>query len=795
MGYFFLISIFLAQFALAANPDCPSVIARLGAHYDAENQMLNIALYSENATRIETLLYKKAKFDREVHSFTLKQNEQNPHIWEGSISAGALKKFDLMSQANMGKLLDNPIFYGFRVWGPNWEYTPEWQPGTTHGFKSDVDMHGNRFNPNKLVYDPRALEISHDPVNPEWKDETVYFSGEEHRHRDSAPYAPKGIVLNDLSYLKAKKTFIERPLKDEIIYEAHLRGFTKNDPSIPLEERGTFKGAARKAKYLKELGITAIEFLPIQEFQNENNSEYSTTGNNYWGYMTNGYFAPERRYATKKAQETHGGVTQELKEMIDAFHAEGIKVYLDVVYNHTGEGGEWGEGGKNSKIWSMRGIDNSTYYQVAEDGRYHKDNSGCGANLNCAVNPVRDLIIDSLKHFRDLGVDGFRFDLAPILGNKVKRGNSFEYDKMPGENPLNRAVIELPARPYFGGYGVDLIAEPWAIGDGTYQLGNFPYHEELMAGWAEWNARFRDKLRESLNKYGQGHPSLNDLIDIMGGTPSIFDKWGRKPGHSINFADAHDGFTLKDIFSFDHKNNMQEAPYGPSDGGEDHNISWSQRVDGESPESTAARQRQSARTAFALMLFSQGTPMMVAGDEFHRTQQGNNNMWNVDSTGSWVDWSLLEKNSQTFRFSQNVIQLRKMHPSFRQAGFINPEKKTQDQKNNASYYRNDGQIADKEYLQSPNNHFVGTRLDAKAVGEPIQSIYLGVNKGAEPQTILLPTPAPGKRWYWAGDTSSQFEKAGNFPKPGEEISLQAFQKGNEDVYTLKDRALVLFIER
>jgi len=309
----------------------------------------------------------------------LTKNAQN--IWSISLQTSQLDS-----------RLSGTIYYGYRAWGPNWTYSSSWQPGSSTGFISDVDAQGNRFNPNKLLTDPYAKELSHDHYTPQFNDNTVYASGSLHRNKDSAINAPKGIILtSDNQSFGIKPT---RAFRDDVVYEVHVRGLTKNDTSIPAQYRGTYQGAALKAAYLADLGVTAVEFLPVQETQNDTNDEVlSTDGDNYWGYMTLNYFAPDRRYSSDKSA---GGPTKEFKAMVKAFHDKGIKVFIDVVYNHTGEGGAWIGGNSSTyNLFSFRGLDNPTYYSLTSDKQLSWDNTGVGGNYN-TLNPIaQDVIIDS----------------------------------------------------------------------------------------------------------------------------------------------------------------------------------------------------------------------------------------------------------------------------------------------------------------------------------------------------------------------------------------------------------------
>ncbi len=469
-------------------------------------------LFSARATRIEVYLYDRPFGADERLRRVLDKGAEGR--WSTTISAE-----DLTAAS-----LTGVVYYGYRVWGPNWPYVPSWRKGTLDGFVADVDADGNRFNPNKLLLDPYAREMSHDPVGPSWRDGGIYASGPTHRQRDSGPAASKGILLQggDGPSEVDVGTRPVRALKDEVIYEVHVRGLTMADPSVPPALRGTYAGAALKADFLRALGVTAIELLPIHETQNDQNDiDVGTGGDNYWGYSTLSFFAPDRRYAHDRSP---GGPTRELRAMVKAFHDRGIKVYLDVVYNHTGEGGVWnGSSGDVASLLSFRGIDNATYYELTNDGRFYYDNTGVGGNVNAAEPAVRDLIIDSLRYWSwEMGMDGFRFDLASVLGNACKR-DCFRFDKLDPGNALNRAVRELPARPVAGGAGVDLIAEPWAIGGDSYQVGGFP------SGWAEWNGMYRDTVRRVQNKLGIDRVTMGQLAARLAGSSDLYGDDGRRP--------------------------------------------------------------------------------------------------------------------------------------------------------------------------------------------------------------------------------------------------------------------------
>ena len=479
-----LLAAAIAPGVMAGGPGGTSVVypagtPTLGARFTSDGTAVKFRVFSSRATRIEVAAFSSPSGQGEKVSVPMTK-DAGTNVWSVTIPLADLR----------AKGIDKTIYYGYRAWGPNWPFDAAWKAGTGAGFVTDVDGQGNRFNPNKLLLDPYALEVSHDPVNDANRDGTIYASGPAHRFHDTALVAPKAIVLKPEATRVGNRP--ERPFKDEIVYEVHLRGLTRADESVPEKLRGTYAGAALKARYLKDLGVTAVEFLPVHETPNDQNDldPNSDDGDNYWGYSNYNYFSPDRRYSSDTSP---GGPTREFKAMVKAFHDQGLKVYLDVVFNHTGEGGLYGADKPDvANILCYRGLDNPTYYELSGDARFYYDNTGVGGNFNTADPVVRNLVVDSLQYWtKVMGVDGFRFDLAPVLGNDKER-DGFEFDKLEAANPLNRLVRELPVRPAKGGPGADLIAEPWAIG--TFQLGDFP------AGWAEWNGRFRDTIRRSQNK-------------------------------------------------------------------------------------------------------------------------------------------------------------------------------------------------------------------------------------------------------------------------------------------------------
>ncbi len=740
---------------------------QLGAKYDATSANIDFKVFSSRATRIELWIYKTPAGAQQVVRYVMTKNATT-NVWSKTVSVSTLRN-------SYG--LTGTVYYGFRAWGPNWPYNSSWSKGSSIGFLSDVDANGNRFNPNKLLLDPYAREISQDPNTPTCLDGTVYASGASHRHKDSGPCAPKGIVLAAVSgSIGSKPT---RAFKDDIVYEVHVRGLTMNDTTVASNLRGTYAGAATKAAYLASLGITAVEFLPVQETQNATNDvdPNSTSGDNYWGYMTLNYFAPDRRYASDK---TAGGPTREWRAMVKAFHDVGIKVYIDVVYNHTGEGGAWGgsDGLTVYNLLSWRGLDNPTYYSLTADKQYSWDNTGVGGNYNTRNGTAQNLIVDSLAYWRDtLGVDGFRFDLASVLGNTCEHG-CFNFDKMDANNALNRIVRELPPRADAGGSGIDLIAEPWAIGGNSYQVGGFP------SGWIEWNGKFRDDLRKKQNKLGLETVTMGTLASRFAGSSDLYGDDGRKPWHSVNFMVAHDGFTLADLYAYNSKQNNQPWPYGPSDGGEDHNISWDQG-------GVASLQRQAARTGMAFQLLSAGVPMLTGGDEMLRTQFGNNNTYNLDSAANWLLWTLDAQDQEFKTYTQRLIAFRKAHPALRPLNFYAGIDGNGNVMEQLRWFKPDGGVADSAYFNSSSNHAIAWRIDGSEFGDPASAIYVAYNGWSSQVNFTLPWPGAGKQWYRVTDTSAWNEGANTVAAPGTE----AFIGGEWTSYGLQGRALLVLIAK
>lgn len=602
--------------------------AVLGANVKGDKT--SFVLYSANATKVLLEIYSKP-FGDAVPLYDYWMEKDSSNYWRITLNGN----------------LKNAI-YAFRCWGPNWEYSDEWQRGgSSIGFISDCDENGNRFNPNKVVFDPYAKEITHDPSNKDAlshspSTETPYnalSTGADFRNYDSGKIAPKGYVISDSTSYGTKPGI---PQKDAIIYEAHVRGITKHSSTanlssllsgysqfasvqdIPSEYRGTYKGASYLVPYLKALGINTIELLPVHETDNDANPD-DGPGGNFWGYMTFDYFAPDRRYSYDK---TPGGPTKEFKEMVKAFHDAGMEVYLDVVYNHSGEGGPWnGSKDNNAQVTvvSMRGIDNSTYYSlVPSDKSAYWETTGCGNNLQCDNPYVRGFILDSLEYWIDeMGVDGFRFDLATVLGREYSSSSSGWDYNLNAETTVKIAELGKAKN-------VEMIAESWDCGNNSYQVGNFP------DGWAGWNGYYRDSIRAFV-----GNGAERAAISYTDGIYGSLNHFGAAEP-SVNFVVAHDGFTLADLCSYSGAGNALNGtltwPFGPSDGGNGDNNSL-----GTGTEAKSNRQR--ARNYFAMQMFSAGIPMIVYGDEFGRTQNGNNNPYNIDSVATWNNYSMVATDS------------------------------------------------------------------------------------------------------------------------------------------------------
>ena len=739
----------LAAMSYAALPATSSASINsmtLGAAYNSGQTSVTFRVYSAHATRVVLYVYTAGYGAQEAATYVLSPAGSN--VWAVTVPVATLKAAGVTGT----------IYYGYRAWGPNWPYNASWTKGSSAGYISDVDSSGNRFNPNKLVYDPYAQELSQDPLNTSNQNGNVFASGATNRNTDSGIYAPKGIVLAASGQSTGTKP--TRAQKDDVIYEVNVRGLTEQDPNTTAAYRGTYKGAGLKASYLASLGVTAVEFLPVQETQNQANNVVpgSDANQNYWGYMTEDYFAPDRYYAYNQAP---GGPTAEFQAMVQAFHNAGIKVYMDVVYNHTAEGGTWsGTDPTTATIYSWRGLDNQTYYELSSGNQYFYDNTGIGANYN-TYNPVaQNLIIDSLAYWTNtMGVDGFRFDLASVLGNSCLNGaynsgapncpnGGYNFDSADSNVAINRILKEFTVRPATGGSGLDLFAEPWAIGGNSYQLGGFP------AGWSEWNGVFRDSMRQAQNELGQMTISIGQDANDWTGSSNLF-QWNRQPWNSTNFIDVHDGLTLNDVYSCNGSSNNQAWPWGPSSGGTSTNYSWNQG-------GAAADERRAARTGMAFELLSAGTPLIQGGDEFLRTLQCNNNAYNLDSSANWLNYSWSSDQTNFRTFAQRAIAFRKAHPALRPATWYSTSQ--------VSWWEPSGVQATSSYWSNTSNYDLAYTINGSSFGDS-NSMYIAFNGWSGNVNFILPAPPTGTNWYRVTDTCNWNDGANTWVAPGSETLL------------------------
>jgi glycogen operon protein len=562
----------------------------LGATYDGTGT--NFSLFSEVAERVELCL-----FDADGAEQRVEINEVDAFCWHAYVP-----------RIGVGQR------YGFRVHGP-------WAP-----------EQGHRCNPNKLLIDPYAKALE---GNVDWSNACFSYDFDDPKSRndaDSAPHVPKAVVVSPFFDWGA-----DRPpdvsLHDSVIYEVHVKGFTQTHPDIPELERGTYAGLAHPVAidYLKSLGVTAVELLPVHQFVHD--SHLVDRGlRNYWGYNSIGFFAPHNEYSSAGDD---GSQVAEFKSMVRALHEAGIEVILDVVYNHTAEGSHMGP------MLSFRGIDNSAYYRlVPDDKAFYYDTTGTGNSLNMAHPHSLQLIMDSLRYWAtEMHVDGFRFDLAATLARQFH-----EVDKLSAFFDL---VQQDPVISQ-----VKLIAEPWDVGEGGYQVGNFPPQ------WSEWNGDYRDTVRN----VWRGQPAVvGELASRLTGSSDLYQADSRRPSASVNFVTAHDGFTLADLVSYNEKRNEANAEDGND--GENHNRSWNCGAEGptDDPEVLALRARQQ-RNLLTTLLLSQGVPMLLGGDEVGRTQRGNNNAYCQDNEISWYDWENCD--AELLAFTTKLIALRRQHPVF-----------------------------------------------------------------------------------------------------------------------------------
>jgi len=682
----------------------------LGATWDGEGA--NFALFSEHAQGVDLCLFDPAG-KRELARLPMKW--QTDLVWHC-----------YLPEVRPGQL------YGYRVHGP---YDP---------------ARGQRYNPAKLLLDPYAKEIV---GGIKWSD-ALFGYRVGHRkedlsfdRRDSAPGMPKCKVI-DPAFTWADDRPPRTPWHQTIIYELHVKGFTQCHPEVPRHLRGSYAALATRPviDHLKRLGITAVELMPVHAFMDDRNLVEKGM-RNYWGYNSIGFFAPDFRYAAS-------GLTAEFKTMVKTLHSNGIEVILDVVYNHTAEGSQLGP------TLCFRGIDNESYYRLnPEDARYYMDYTGCGNTLNMRHPRVLQMIMDSLRYWvLEMHVDGFRFDLASALArelHEVDRLSAF-FDIIHQDPVLSQ---------------VKLIAEPWDLGEGGYQVGNFPI------GWTEWNGRYRDAVRA----YWKGEGGvIGELAYRLTGSSDLYEAGGRRPHASINFVTAHDGFTLQDLVSYNEKHNEANCEDGRD--GEDNNLSWNCGAEGptDDPVINALRAQQK-RNLLATLLLSQGVPMLLAGDELGRTQSGNNNAYCQDNELSWVNWELRPEDRELLDFTRRIVWLNRDHPVFRRHSFFQGRHIHGTDAKDIAWLKPDGaEMTDEEWQQS-FARCLGVALTGDALddvderGQPVRdnNFLLLLNAHHEEIAFVLPAPHSALDWSLEFDTSRNggLSRAGVF-RPGQAYPLQ-----------------------
>ncbi len=687
----------------------------LGATWDGAG--VNFALFSENATGVELCLFAGLDDHEEIAHIQIKeQTDQVWHVYLPEVRPGQL--------------------YGYRVHGP---YAPK---------------EGHRFNPAKLLMDPYAKAVA---GAIKWSDALfAYRIGDpaEDLSRDdtnSAPFIPKSVVV-DPAFSWGDDHPPRIPWHKTIIYEVHVKGFTARHPDVPPELRGTYAGLACPpvVEYLKSLGITAVELMPVHQFVADRHLvERGLT--NYWGYNSIGFFTPETRYASSGVL---GQQVAEFKTMVKTLHREGIEVILDVVYNHTGEGSHLGP------TLCFRGIDNTAYYRlVADNRRYYMDYTGCGNTLDMTHPHVLQLIMDSLRYWVvEMHVDGFRFDLASALARElhdVDRLGAF-FDIIQQDPVISR---------------VKLIAEPWDLGEGGYQVGNFP----LL--WGEWNAEYRDTIRRFWKGDGGQVAGVGFRLT---GSSDLYAGTGRLPHASINFVTAHDGFTLHDLVSYNEKHN--EANGEGNQDGHNENLSWNCGVEGPTndPAILALRERQK-RNFLATLFLSQGVQMLLAGDEIGRTQQGNNNAYCQDNELSWLDWKLDENQLHLLEFTRTLIRMFHRHPVLRRRHFFQGRRIRGSEVKDLTWFRSDGKEMTDEDWTNPFARSLGLRLAGDAIGEVDErgnriiddTLLILLSAHDEPVPFVLPIHTSEVGWELVLDTWYGEDRPHPLVRGGERYQLEA----------------------
>lgn len=596
-------------------------------------------------------------------------------------------------------------------WGDIWSiFIPGLSAGQLYHFQAE-----GPYNPDEgMLFDGRARLI--DPY-------AKALAGTFQSADDGIIRPPKCVVVDE-SFNWEGDRHLKRDLSESIIYEMHVKGFTAHESS-GVEHPGTYRGVIEKIPYLKSLGVTAVELMPIHEFPIMDMMTGKTpTRGNYWGYDSMAFFAPHRGYAASK---TPGGQVREFKEMVKALHQAGIEVILDVVYNHTCEGNEKGP------ILSFKGLENQVYYMLANGGREYKNYSGCGNTVNGNHPIVREMIFNSLRHWvHNYHVDGFRFDLASIL-SRDRQGN------LVANPPLVEAIAEDPMLA-----DTKIIAEAWDAA-GAYQVGSF-----ANLRWAEWNGRYRDDIRS----FWKGEPhKLGALATRLAGSSDLYQAGGRQPYHSINFITSHDGFPMNDLVSYNHKHN--EANGEGNRDGDNHNLSYNYGVEGPTKRTSIEKlRRQQIKNMFCTLLMSQGVPMILMGDEVRRTQHGNNNAYCQDNEISWLDWSLVKKNDEMRRFVRALVAFRRDQPTVRQKHFLGGFPTGRRGLYDVNWYNNLGTAVDWDSGDSMLTCLFAAphkENDPESIG---RDVLLLMNGSASPQQFILPPVAKGTSWRMFVDTAA-----------------------------------------
>ncbi|WP_066380151.1 MULTISPECIES: glycogen debranching protein GlgX [unclassified Anabaena] len=671
----------------------PGNVYPLGAYWDGKGT--NFALFSENATGVDLCL-----FDEDGGEIRLPLTEKTNFVWHGYVPG--------VGPGNR---------YGFRVHGP-------WSPEV-----------GHRFNPNKLLIDPYAKAIDREVIH----DQAIFgYSWDAlaadlaFSDVDNAEIVPKCVVVDE-SFDWGEDKLLYTPWHETVIYETHVKGLTKLHPEVPEELRGTYAGLAHPAviSHLQKLGITAVELMPVHHFLSYPGHLIEKGLRNYWGYDSVNYFAPHAAYSASGAL---GQQVTEFKQMVKDLHFAGIEVILDVVYNHTAEGNHLGP------TLSLRGIDNSVYYRLVEDNpRYYMDFTGCGNSLNVRHAQVLKLIMDSLRYWvTEMHVDGFRFDLASALAREL-----YEVDSLAAFFDI---IHQDPVLA-----DVKLIAEPWDLGEGGYQVGNFPLR------WTEWNGRYRDTVRDF---WRGADNSLGSFAYCFTGSPDLYQTNGRSPNASINFITSHDGFTLNDLVSYNHKHNQANGENNQD--GDNNHKSWNCGVEGETedPEVLRLRERQRRNFLTTLML-SQGVPMLLSGDELGCSQKGNNNPYCQDNEISWRHWDLQTSNQDLLDFTRELIYFRHQHPVFRRRKWFQGRPIHGIGISDIGWFNADGSEMSEEQWLVSYAKVLEIFLNGEGIATPgphgerimDESFLLFFNAHYEPLEFALPSSLKDRAWQIIIDTN------------------------------------------